>query len=1230
MGIHVIQSQRIDVLVHGVLSTLGQPAVHPLEVLKTQHFVVPTPAIEQWLTQKMAEEQGISANQLFHQRIRGFQWYAYQQVLADKDKVRKANIPRLIMKWRVYQALGPFIEAEKLQLDQQHPLYPIICRIYDTAEGLEPGIIRQLKKQGMLYWVAEQVSSLFSNYMVYRGYCTKKGCTDVCRCPTNWLKAWGQNQPLDIEALFYTTGTEISAFTLNQAHELEGWQRWLWQEVFHEDFELMQEIDAEFWQQLEQEATRKQALKRLPQQLVVFTLLDLPPNQLQFLRRLGQYIDVFILHYNPSQEYWADSVDPVWKKRYDLRVKERFISKNPQATDADIKKFFEDFTLHFNAEVRESRHPLLTRFGKQARDHFSLLSSLSSGEEGQWVDAFVDEFPDNLLGKLQSDILYLAEPQKHRYPLNATDDSIQIHVCHSSLRQLEVLKDQLTYWLSQNSKDQQRRPSDVLVLVPNLKELEPLIRSVFAVAPKYGISSTDSNIFQAATRERQVHLPIKIAGVAQLDASNAWRAVLERIQLVRGRFTLQEFSDWLNLTATQQCYGLDVNRSERMLVLLAAAGFKRGLDARHLQYSLSRHDEDFRFTFKFALDRLALGIAIPDHTIFNETLSFAQVQPSDFELIAKLIEIYQDFDRRRDWLLCHELGERVVVESWLQRLNEDIAEFEQRGVTALKPVREIIHKQIRMLTLANFYSEQEEQNLRGICLPLAYLIEEINTALDAQIEQAEPTGQITFSQIGQIRPLPYRLVVMLNLDSGTFPSRSQRLPFDLMDILRPQLGDRSRLEDDQGAFLDALLLAQENLWLFYNGFDVNDGEVREPSSTLQEFVQHLALIVASEQPDEVIDQKISLNGIEVPRQLQQLYHVHHLQPFDPAGFATEKLIRYQDQWFNVAQHLLQARGQRQPWANIPYPLNTENIQVLHSQQWIQDVIFPARLYLKTLGVENLSSSESTAQHEPLILDGLGRYAIRDFLYQQNSVREPQILMHQLPVGKVAHSTWQISLAEQETLKARLQRYAPEVTPVTQQMWKVSAELHMQINTPQAGMTNWVSMEPSSARAKRRAKVWLEYLLWLAYLNQSEETSRKLQRVVVFSDQTVICVGVCSAEARKLLDPWFNAWQYGQSQPLVLPAALILSVAEKGKKHEWTENEAGQKVINNFDALLKDWNETHQYSSFSATENEAVRLHRDWQFILQEQDATALLEHCCKTFSYELYAPIFEYQRVETT
>lgn len=90
----------------------------------------------------------------------------------------------------------------------------------------------------------------------------------------------------------------------------------------------------------------------------------------------------------------------------------------------------------------------------------------------------MDDFPETLLGKVQSDIFYLAEPKAEQYQLDENDQSIQIHVCHSSLRQLEVLKEQLVHWLSEVD-DIPRRPSDVLVLTPNLTELEPLIRSVF-------------------------------------------------------------------------------------------------------------------------------------------------------------------------------------------------------------------------------------------------------------------------------------------------------------------------------------------------------------------------------------------------------------------------------------------------------------------------------------------------------------------------------------------------------------------------------------------------------------------------------------------------------------------------------------------------------------------------------------------------------------------------------
>ena len=80
MAIHVIQSQRIDVLLDSMLRIVNQTARNPFEVLQTRHFIVPSPAVETWLTQKIAEKKGISANTQFHHRIRAFQWTSYQWV----------------------------------------------------------------------------------------------------------------------------------------------------------------------------------------------------------------------------------------------------------------------------------------------------------------------------------------------------------------------------------------------------------------------------------------------------------------------------------------------------------------------------------------------------------------------------------------------------------------------------------------------------------------------------------------------------------------------------------------------------------------------------------------------------------------------------------------------------------------------------------------------------------------------------------------------------------------------------------------------------------------------------------------------------------------------------------------------------------------------------------------------------------------------------------------------
>lgn len=50
-----------------------------------------------------------------------------------------------------------------------------------------------------------------------------------------------------------------------------------------------------------------------------------------------------------------------------------------------------------------------------------------------------------------------------------------------------------------------------------------------------------------------------------------------------------------------------------------------------------------------------------------------------------------------------------------------------------------------MLTLASYYDEQDRHALAALSLPLPYILEEIEAQLAAQLEQAEPSGQITFA-----------------------------------------------------------------------------------------------------------------------------------------------------------------------------------------------------------------------------------------------------------------------------------------------------------------------------------------------------------------------------------------------------------------------------------------------------------------------------------------------------
>src|SRR5262249_30682207 len=143
----------------------------------------------------------------------------------------------------------------------------------------------------------------------------------------------------------------------------------------------------------------------------------LPPAYLQLLAALGRALPVHLFVLQPSREFWADIAAPREQART-LRRAGRGAAEAP--------------SLHLEAGNR-----LLASLGTLGRDFQFLIE-----DAGDWEphESFTDLGCDSLLRAVQSDILNLCDRgvgKVRRLAVKPADDSIQIHSCHSPVRELE-------------------------------------------------------------------------------------------------------------------------------------------------------------------------------------------------------------------------------------------------------------------------------------------------------------------------------------------------------------------------------------------------------------------------------------------------------------------------------------------------------------------------------------------------------------------------------------------------------------------------------------------------------------------------------------------------------------------------------------------------------------------------------------------------------------------------
>lgn len=651
--------------------------------------------------------------------------------------------------------------------------------------------------------LAEQVAHLFDQYLVFR---------------PDMILAWDEGR-------------------LDDRDPHQCWQALLWRDLTQG---LAGHHRARLWQRmLESLEGRTSPPAGLPRRVSIFGISYLPPFYLQALAALSQVMSVDLYQLNPCREYWADIVSRGEEKR---RRRLLPAAAGPPAAE----------DLHW-----EQGNRLLASMGAQGRAFHRLIGNF---------DPLTDEdFQDNdghdLLAAVQDDILNLRNhpaAEDRRPSPGSPDPSIQIHACHSPMREIEVLNDHL---LDRLNADSDLAPRDILVLTPDIDTYAPYIQSVFG-----------------APEDEAQRLPFSIADRSPLQSRPVVEAFFQLLELKDARFPVSEVAALLDLPAVRSKFELDQDDVRLIGQWISETRIRWGLDAgARSRLGLPATDEN---TWQAGLDRLLLGYALPAEmeALFSGILPARGVEGSDAEALGHLVRL---IDRLKDW----QARTRQVrpMEAWSRLLPQLLDDFFSPGL----PEENDLHLLRRQIGAMHTHSSAA--GLRepvGIEVVRAYLKRRL---ADERSGAGFIAGGITFGALLPMRSIPAKVICLVGMNQDGFPREDRPAGFDLM-AANPRLGDRSRRDDDKYLFLEALISARRCFYVSYVGYDIQDNTVLPPSVLVSELLDYVS---------EAYD-----------RAGEDLVVHHRLQSFAPDYFTEHnpRLFSYSRQSRQSAAMLARARA----------------------------------------------------------------------------------------------------------------------------------------------------------------------------------------------------------------------------------------------------------------------------------------------------------------------------------
>lgn len=916
-----------------------------------------------------------------------------------------------------------------------------------------------------LFQLSSKAADLFDQYLVYR---------------PDWLAQW-------------ETGHLVEGLG-----EAQAWQAPLWKALVEYTDELGQprwhraNLYQRFIETLESATTCPPGL---PSRVFICGISALPPVYLQALQALGKHIEIHLLFTNPCRYYWGDIKDPAYLAKLLTRQRRHSFEDRELPLFRDSENAGQLFNSDGEQDVG---NPLLASWGKLGRDYIYLLSDLDSSQE---LDAFVDVTPDNLLHNIQSDILELENRavagvnieefsrSDNKRPLDPLDSSITFHVCHSPQREVEVLHDRL---LAMLEEDPTLTPRDIIVMVADIDSYSPFIQAVFGSAP--------------ADR----YLPYAISDRRARQSHPVLEAFISLLSLPDSRFVSEDVLALLDVPVLAARFDITEEGLRYLRQWVNESGIRWGIDddnVRELELPATG-----QHTWRFGLTRMLLGYAMESaQGEWQSVLPYDESSGLIAELVGHLASLLMQLNIWR-----RGLAQERPLEEWLPVCRDMLNAFFLPDAET-EAAMTLIEQQWQAIISEGLGAQY------GDAVPLSLLRDELALRLDQErISQRFLAGPVNICTLMPMRSIPFKVVCLLGMNDGVYPRQLAPLGFDLMSQ-KPKRGDRSRRDDDRYLFLEALISAQQKLYISYIGRSIQDNSERFPSVLVQELIDYIG-------QSHYLPGDEALNCDESEARVKAHLTCHHTRmPFDPQNYQPGNLQSYAREWLPAASQAGKAHSEFvQP---LPFTLpETVPLETLQ-RFWAH----PVRAFFQMRLQVNFRTEDSEIPDtEPFILEGLSRYQINQQLLNVLVEQDDAERLFRrfraagdLPYGAFGEIFW-------ETQCQEMQQLADRVIACRQPGQSMEIDLAcngVQITgwLPQVQPDGLLRWRPSLLSVAQGMQLWLEHLVYCASGGNGES------RLFLRKDGEWRFPPLAAEQALHYLSQLIEGYREGMSAPLlVLP------------------------------------------------------------------------------------------------